>query len=626
MDTAMPAAGDVIDAFAEVVRRFGDRPAIRCDGRELSYLQLDEASSLLAAAIAARVGQDTRPVGVLLDRSPDMICAALAVLKAGACYVPLDPLVPAGRLRLILEEAAPSLVITSAALAGIVPDGIPTLRFEEVPSQSPPDCRRPAVDGSALAYVVFTSGTTGRPKGVQVSHASLLHLIASTRQVFPVSHTDVWTMFHSFGFDFAIWETWGPLLSGGCLVIVANDVARNPVEFRRLLRDERVTVLNQTPKAFNLLADEDARHPDRLPLTWVLLGGEALRFSDLRPWMAKYGDDAPRLVNIYGPSEATVIASYYHLCRDDLDQAKSLIGRPLPGLDFVLVDERLMPVPAGATGEIVITGPSVAIGYISRDDLGRERFVDVSHPSGIVLRGYRTGDLARMTGGGEYEYRGRNDDQVKIRGYRVEPGEVEAALSALESVAKTAVVPRDLPDLGMSLVAYVVPGTTGDASPAALRATLSMMFPEYMIPRAFVFLDDLPVTHHGKLDRRALPEPGLPSFDEGGTIDRDDNAEARILNTIKALLHTTEVTPESNFFEAGGHSLLANRLLTRVRADLGADVTLRELLREPTARGLAVAVRRARAAAGPSASYRPAARVAILRSAPDSENPPLASA
>lgn len=592
-----PIAVNVLDAFAEVARRFGDRPAVRCDGREMSYQQLDEASSALAAAIANQIGQVRRPVGILLERSPDMIVAALAVVKTGTCYVPLDPLVPAGRLQLILEDAAPSLVITSTAHSGTVPDGIPVLRAGEEPGELRHAWRQPTVDGSAPAYVIFTSGTTGRPKGAQVSHASLLHLLASTGQVFPFGHADVWTMFHSFGFDFAIWETWGPLLSGGCVVIVPHDVARDPVEFRRLLRDESVTVINQTPKAFAQLADEDLRHSDRLPLRLVLLGGEALRFSALRPWAAKYGDDEPRLVNIYGPSEAAVIASYYPLCRDDLDQEKSLIGRPLPGLDFVLVDERLAPVTAGTTGEIVITGPSVAIGYIARDDLTRERFVDVRSSSGALVRGYRTGDLARRTDGENYEYRGRNDDQVKIRGYRVEPGEVESALSALESVSKAAVVSRDLPDIGMSLVAYVVSAAPGDDSPAVLRAALSVMFPEYMIPRAFVFLDDLPLTHHGKLDRGALPDPVLPSYAEDGSDVRDDDIEAKLLGVTRALLHNAEVTPASNFFEAGGHSLLANRLLAWIRAELGAEVTLRALFRQPTVRDLATAVRQARAAA-----------------------------
>ena len=596
-ETSAQAAVNALEAFAEVARRFGDRPAVRHNGRELSYQQLDEASSALAAAIASRIGQVGRPVGILLERSPDMIVAALAVVKAGACYVPLDPLVPAGRIKIILEEATPSLVITSAGHSGTVPEGIPVLLTDEEPAHHQHAWRQPSVDGSAPMYVIFTSGTTGRPKGARVSHASLLHLLASSGRAFPFSHNDVWTMFHSFGFDFAIWETWAPLLSGGCLVIVPHDVARDPVEFRRLLRDERVTVLNQTPKAFDQLNDEDLRHSDRLLLRLVLLGGEALHFSALRPWVAKYGDDKPRLFNIYGPSEATVIASYYPLCREDLDQEKSIIGRPLPGLDFVLVDEWLAPVPPGATGEIVITGPSVAIGYIARDDLTRDRFVEVPSPSGAVVRGYRTGDLARIMDGEKYEYRGRNDDQVKIRGYRVEPGEVEAALNALASVSKAAVVSGELPDIGMSLIAYVVGAASGNVSAAALRAALSVMFPEYMIPRAFIFLDDLPLTHHGKLDRGALPHPMLPSYSEDSNGPGADDIEARLLGITRALLHNAEMTPEADFFAAGGHSLLANRLLARIRAELGAEVTLRALFREPTVRGLATAVRQARAAA-----------------------------
>jgi len=622
--------GTVPEAFAELVRRLGQRPAVRCEGRQLTYRQLDEASTRLAAEIAGRAGPDARPVGILLRRSLEMIVAALAAVKTGACYVPLDPVTPAGRVGMILADADPSLVVTTSALAGAVPSGVRTLCLDEGRAIPENEWRPPRLDGSARAYVIFTSGTTGRPKGVQVSHASLLHLLASTRKVFDFDHTDVWVMAHSFGFDFAVWETWGPLLSGGCLVIASQDAVRDPAELRRLLRDERVTTLNQTPKAFNQLIEEDLRHADRLPLARVLLGGEALRFADLRPWVAKNGIGSPRLINIYGPSEATVISSYYALSQYDLNQRRSLIGRPLPGLDFVLVDESLAPAAAGALGEIVITGPAVAIGYVARADLTRERFVEVTDRSGRVVRGYRTGDLAALTAEGEYEYRGRNDDQVKIRGFRVEPGEVEAALSALPAVAKAAVLAHDLPDFGMSLVAYVVPAAAGDASADVLRGALADLVPEYMIPRMFLVLDDLPLTHHGKLDRQALPEPVLPTVEEApeqfnGARVPDQDVEARILNIGRVLLHNESLAPTDDFFAAGGHSLLVTRLLARVRSVLGVDVPLRVFFRDPTIRGLAAVVREELSTADPAAPRR-RGRTDVIHRAPAGEYLPLTSA
>ncbi|WP_198047576.1 non-ribosomal peptide synthetase [Kutzneria sp. 744] len=619
--SAATGAEDLPATFADVVRRCGDRPAVRCAGRELTYRQLDDASSRLAAAIVARIGQDTRPVAVLLDRTPEMIVAALAAVKAGAGYVPLDPSNPAGRLRLILEDAAPSLVVTASGVADLVPGHLDTLLVDEAPMPAAHEWRQPPIQPSDAAYTVFTSGTTGRPKGARVSHRSLLHLLSSTGQLLGYGPEDVWTLFHSFGFDFAIWETWGPLLSGGCVVIVPNDLARDPVELRGLLRDERVTVLNQTPKSFAQLMAEDVRHADRLPLRYVLLGGEALRFAELRPWMDKYGEDSPRLANIYGPSEATVIASYYPLSRDDLNQTRSLIGRPLPGLDFVLVDENLAPAPAGTPGEIVITGPSVALGYAGRAELTQDRFVEVPTATGGRRRGYRTGDLAVLTAGGEYEFRGRNDDQVKIRGYRVEPGEVEAVLSALDQVRKAAVVGRDVPDIGMSLVAYVVPADA-DLAAETLRAALAESFPEYMIPRAFVFLADLPLTDHGKLDQRALPEPVLAVPDDGVEAGAGD-VEAQLLTMVKSLLHNNEVTPGTDFFTAGGHSLLVTRLLAHVESDLGVHVTLREFFRDPTVRGLSTLVRAGRKDAGAHGSSRGNPRALVPLMAPDPDNPPL---
>jgi amino acid adenylation domain-containing protein len=613
----------VVDAFGMLARQFGDRCAIRSGTEQLSYRQLDEASSRLAAVIQARVGPDRRPVGVLLERSAEMIVAALGAMKSGACYVPLEPTMPAARLALILEDAAPSVVVTSPGLRGTVPQGVPVLMTGD---QENADWQPPAIDGSAPAYTVFTSGTTGRPKGVRVSHANLLHLVASTRQVFNYGPEDVWTTVHSFGFDYAILEIWGPLLSGGAVVVVPLEVARNPVKLRRLLQDERVSVLSQTPRAFKQLIEEDSRHAGRLPLSRVLLGGEPLRFSDLRPWLAKYGDAKPRLTNIYGPTEATVIVSYYPISSADLNDGRCLIGRPLPGTDFVLVDSGLVPVPAGTPGEIVITGPSVAIGYVGPDELTRARFVELGQSGGQGVRGYRTGDVALLTAEAEYEYRGRNDDQVKIRGYRVEPGEVEAALCAADQVAAAAVVARDLPDLGLSLVAYVVPSAADAVSPARLREITATLVPEYMVPDAFVIMAELPLTSRGKLDCHALPEPDLSACSAVSVNASRYDLEGRILDTVRALLHTEDVDPGSDFFALGGHSLLATRLLARVRSDTGVAVPLRVFFQDPTPLALAAAVRQEQAKDGPEGMARSRGLADILMTAPDPENPPLTSA
>ncbi|CAL9662665.1 D-alanine--D-alanyl carrier protein ligase [Streptomyces sp. enrichment culture] len=636
-------AGSLTEAFAAAVRAHGDRVAVRWGRQTLTYRELDERAAALAAALAPLSGGPARPVGILLERSADMVAAALAVLRAGCCYVPLDPSTPRARLDLILEDADPAVVITSRAGAALLPGGRRTLLVDE-PLPSPPgDSPPPAVDRDSRAYVIFTSGTTGRPKGVQVTHGNVLRLFSSSEGHYGFGPDDVWSLFHSFAFDVSVWEMWGALLYGGALVVVPKETAQDPVAFRALLRDERVTVLSQTPTAFNQLAGEDVRHHDRLPLRWVVFGGEALHFSDLKRWTAKYGDGAPALVNMYGITETTVHASFRRVRLPDLDQGASLIGRPLPDLQFLLLDEELTPVPDGEIGEIVVTGPGVALGYLGRPELTRERFVELPGGRG---RGYRSGDLARRVPSGEFEYHGRKDDQVKIRGFRVELGEVEGALRTLDGVAEAAVVARDLDGLGRTLVAYVVPDGPG-VPPATLRRRLGRVLPEYMLPGVFVPLDRLPLTHNGKLDRRALPDP--PAADRAtvptgaqrpdgthGTGEKrsadgthgsgadpvadHDPVETRIAAAMSDLLHGEPVTPTDGFFESGGHSLLATRLLARIRTDFGVTVALRDFLRAPTARDLAAAVRDRKPGRDPDGGPVPP-----LVKAPDPNRPPVTS-
>ncbi|WP_075736704.1 non-ribosomal peptide synthetase [Streptomyces acidiscabies] len=603
-------AGSLTEAFAAAVQAYGDRVAVRCGRQSLTYRQLDERAAELAGALQALGVDPARPVGILLERSADMVAAALAVLRVGCCYVPLDPATPRARLDVILQDADPAVVITSGELAAL-PGERAILRVDV--SLPAGELGTPPAGRDSRAYVIFTSGTTGRPKGVQVTHGNVLRLFSSSEEHYGFGPEDVWSLFHSFAFDVSVWEMWGALLYGGTLVVVPKATAQDPVAFRALLREERVTVLSQTPTAFNQLAAEDVRHPERLPLRWVVFGGEALHFSDLKRWADKYGDDAPALVNMYGITETTVHASFRRVRRADLDRGLSLIGRPLPDLEFLLLDEDLAPVPAGETGEIVVTGPGVALGYLGRPDLTRERFVELPGGRG---RGYRSGDLARLLPDGEFAYHGRRDDQVKIRGFRIELGEVEGALRALEGVTEAAVVARELPRLGRALVAYVVPDGPG-STPADLRGRLCEVLPEYMLPSVFVPLDALRLTHNGKLDRRALPDP-TPDAHTAPADDTDrDPVVARIVAAMSDLLPGGRITPADGFFDLGGHSLLATRLLARVRTDFGVSVALRDFLREPTARALAAAVREREPDGGPV--------VPLLR-APDQERRPATSA
>ncbi|MEV0899956.1 amino acid adenylation domain-containing protein [Actinoplanes sp. NPDC049802] len=612
----------LVAAFAAVAAEHPDRVAVQDGTRTWTYRQLDETADRLAAALTAVTADPGRPVGILLERSVWMVAAALAVVRTGSSYLPLDPGVPAARLAMIVAEADPAAVITSRALSGKGPAGVPAVLVDEPLPETAGSPAGVPVDGDTRAYLIFTSGTTGRPKGVQVSHGNLLSLLKATEQVYDFGPGDVWTLFHSFSFDFSVWEMWGALLYGGRLVVVPAETAKDPAVLRELLRDEQVTVLCQTPSVFAPLAAEDSRFADRLPLRWVILGGETLHFADLAPWFAKYGDESPRLVNGYGITETTILSSFHRVTEDQLGEPESLIGRPVAGTGFLVLDDDLAAVPAGEIGELVVTGPGVSPGYLNRPGLTAERFVDLPGGRG---RGYRSGDLVRSTPAGVYAFHGRRDDQVKIRGYRIELGEIEQALRALPGLAEAAVVARDLPGRGNTLVAYVVAAGDPLRSTEALRASLAVTLPGYMIPRLFVRLDRLPLTVNGKTDRRALPDPDPDTVTllraPGDEPNPADPVEDGVLRIIGELLHLDRADPAADFFDLGGHSLLAARVLAGVRTAFGVEVPLREFLRRPTARALAAVVRerlRTPSPGGPS--------TVVMAKAPDTPGQPATDA
>ncbi|WP_369367882.1 amino acid adenylation domain-containing protein [Streptomyces sp. CG4] len=605
------AFATLLEAFASSVKNFPQRVAIKFGEQVLTYEDLDLRSDVLAADIQERTSLPGRPIAILLERSPEMVIAAIAVLKTGSCYVPLDPESPAARLEVILEDAAPALVLTSDALVRTVPAGHAVLSLDKGRNDDPNRVDKPflppVVAPSDRAYIIFTSGTTGRPKGVQVTHENVVRLFAVTDPLFGFGPDDVWSMFHSFAFDFSVWEIWGALLHGGTVVIVPGDAAKDPQRFRALLRDERVTMLSQTPTAFAQLMAEESRNEDRLPLRYVVFGGEALNFSDLAPWFEKYGDSAPELVNMYGITEITVHATHRRVTREDLGREGSLIGVPLPDLDILLLGEDLGPVPDGETGEIVVTGPGVALGYLARPELTAERFVDVSDTDGRTVRGYRSGDLARRLPDGELEYRGRRDEQVKLRGFRIELGDIETALTSLPAVGQATVAVKNV-DGERELVGYVVPADGAAPDEPTLRGRLSELLPAYMVPVAFVTLNALPMTVNGKLDRAALPEPdqALPEHRNVGGSGPADGASPRSLREellcelFAQVLNRPSVNPDDDFFALGGHSLMAIRLVNRIRAAVGLEVAVKDLFEARTPAALA--------ATGATDSSRPALR------------------
>src|SRR5579871_1426982 len=351
----------------------------------------------------------------------------------------------------------------------------------------------PVVGPENLAYVIFTSGSTGKPKGVMVTHANVVRLLKSTEPWFDFDEKDVWTMFHSYAFDFSVWEIWGSLMTGARLVLVPYWVTRSPQDFYNLLAQEKVTVLNQTPAAFyQVIQVEESGYAKPLSLRYVIFGGEALNFTNLRPWFKRHGDAHPQLVNMYGITETTVHVTYRPLTVDDAEgETRSLIGVPIPDLRLYLLDARQQSVPVGVVGEICVGGDGVAKGYLNRPELTAERFVADPFSGSSGARMYKSGDLGRFLNNGDLEYMGRGDNQVKIHGFRIELGEIEAALAQHPNVRQCAVMARKDGPGENKLVAYVVPVNGSVPDTAHLREFLQSKLPAHMIPYACVSLEAL---------------------------------------------------------------------------------------------------------------------------------------
>nr|CAC01604.1 peptide synthetase [Anabaena sp. 90] len=449
--------------FEEQCLRTPDAVAVVFENQQLTYHELNCRANQLAHYLQSLgVGADVL-VGLCVERSLEMIVGLLAILKAGGAYVPLDPDYPQERLNLILEDAQVSVLLIQQHLveklqqhqAHIVCLDSDGEKIAQNSNSNPLNIATP----SNLAYVIYTSGSTGKPKGVLVNHSHVVRLFAATDSWYNFNSQDVWTMFHSYAFDFSVWEVWGALLYGGRLVVVGYLVTRSPKSFYELLCQEKVTILNQTPSAFRQLipAEQSIATVGDLNLRLVIFGGETLELNSLQPWFDRHGDQSPQLVNMYGITETTVHVTYRPLSKADLHGKASVIGRPIGDLQVYVLDEHLQPVPIGVAGEMYVGGAGVTRGYLNRAELTAQRFISNPFNGNSEQLLYKSGDLARYLPNGELEYLGRIDNQVKIRGFRIELGEIEAALSQLREVREVVVVARsDQPD-NKRLVAYVVP-------------------------------------------------------------------------------------------------------------------------------------------------------------------------
>ncbi|MFB6977276.1 amino acid adenylation domain-containing protein [Streptomyces scopuliridis] len=559
--------------------------AIRYDGTELTYAQLDAEANRLAHLLAGKGIGPEDIVAVALPRTPRLVAALLAVGKAGAAYLPVDPAYPADRISFMLADSRPATLLTERPAA----DGLPGSGVSHVLLDDPgvqgelaalpdtvPATGRKASPANA-AYVIYTSGSTGVPKGVVVSHEGIASF-GAIRERFGLDATSRMLQFASAGFDAAVWEVLAPLLVGGVLVMAPADDLAVGEPLAALLARERVTHANIPPAALAVLP------PGALPDGMnVIVAGEASAPDLIARWA-----DGRRLLNAYGPTEATVCATV----SDPLTAGVTPpIGRPLWNVRVLVLDETLRPVPVGTPGEAYLAGAGLARGYAGRSGLTAERFVaDPYGPAGSRM--YRTGDLVRWLPDGQLEFVGRADDQVKIRGFRIEPGEIESLLAAHPDVAQAAVLAREDEPGDRRLVAYVVAPEGREApSVEALREHTAARLPAYMVPAAFVVLPALPLTPNGKIDRKALPAPESTGR-TGGRAPRNAT-EARLRGIFRAVLRDDEVDVEANFFELGGHSLQATKLVSRIRSEFAAELPLRDFFENPTVAGLAVLIDRA---------------------------------
>jgi len=557
--------------------------ALRFDQQRLSYRQLNERANQVAHRLLAQGIRPDDRVAICVERGPEMIIGLLGILKAGAGYVPIDPAYPLERIAYTLRDSQPLAVLVQANTRHLVGELAPIdlngLRGESIVNP------HVTLDPHNLAYVIYTSGSTGQPKGVMVEHRQVARLFSATEHWFGFNRNDVWALFHSFAFDFSVWEIWGALLLGGQLLIVPQLLSRSPDECYTLLCEAGVSILNQTPSAFRQLLAAQGDSPQAHSLRQVIFGGEALEPGMLKPWYARAINAGTQLVNMYGITETTVHVTYRALEAADAQLVGvSPIGGPIPDLQLYVLDAHHEPLPVGVVGELYVGGAGVARGYLNRDGLTAERFL--SDPA-TGLRMYRTGDLGRRLADGSVEYLGRNDDQVKIRGFRIELGEIQARLVSAQGVRDAVVIAREDQPGDKRLVAYVI--AEGDTRVAALRDHLLLSLAEHMVPSAFVLLERFPLTTNGKLDRKALPAPDADAVARRSYQAPRGHVETAIAGIWQDLLKLDRIGRDDHFFELGGHSLLAVKLIERMRqVNLVADV--RVLFGQPTLAALAAAV------------------------------------
>jgi len=573
----------IVTVFEEQVTKVPEKIALVCGEIEVTYQELNNQANQLANYLLKQGVERDSVIGIIFDRTIDMIVGILGVLKAGCGYMPIDPTYPASRIQYILKDSETKLVIISEKYVNLV-EGIDLniVSYELVYKNLP--CENPVIkiQPTNLAYIIYTSGTTGNPKGVMIEHRNVINLVLNDYTTYEFSNEDVWTLFHSYCFDFSVWEMYGALLTGAKLVIVPKETTQSPNEFLKVLTEQQVTVLNQTPTAFeNLLKTEKIFSNAELKLRYVIFGGEALKPTVLKEFKEVY--PAVKLINMYGITETTVHVTMKELALEDMILNISNIGTAIPGYKIYVMNTFGQLAPIGVIGELYVGGEGVTRGYLHKPELTKQRLL--KDPFSQDGRIYKSGDLARWLPSGELEYIGRADYQVKIRGHRIELGEVEARLLDCKKIIAARVIVRNDVNQMDSICAYVVSKEELDVS--EIRAELRNYLPDYMLPPFFIQLKELPLTSNGKVDIKSLPKPKI--ITKRQQVKPANEIEAVLVHIWSEVFGVAEleVSVEHNLFEIGGNSINIIRIQDKLEQSYGIDIPIAVFFQYTTIRTMA---------------------------------------
>lgn len=545
--------------FEEQVKLTPNHIAIKYNNSFMTYDELNKKANQVAHFLRNLGIKSNDVIALRLNKSLEMIVGILGILKAGGCYLPIDLSYPQDRVSFMLKDSSAKLFLTNmyhqndlsipidCYLLDINNDNpIYKKNTDDLPCINSPE---------DMIYIIYTSGSTGVPKGVMICHRNVIRLIKNDKFQFDFNENDVWTMFHSVAFDFSVWELYGALLYGSKLVLVPEETAKDPNKFLKLLRNEKVTVLNQTPTYFYNLLDRELVNTDAsLEIRYIIFGGEALKPNLIKPWKEKYS--FTKFINMYGITETTVHVTFKNLTEEDLLSSDSNIGKPIPTLKVYVMDKYLNILPYGVEGEMCVSGLGVCKGYLNRPELNADRFVTNPYCPGEVL--YRSADNAVLSTNGDLHYIGRIDNQVKIRGFRIEIGEIESKLLKHPNIKKCVVLPKKNGDLDSYLVSYVV--VDKKLSSSDLKSYISKLVPEYMVPNFFVFLDKLPLTGNGKVNRKALLAMEIKIENNTNYIAPRNEFEETFQLILENTLNIKQIGIDDNILELGADSLTLMRI------------------------------------------------------------------